>query len=121
MEEQNVTRWRRILYYSLLGAAAWAIQLFFNRTWPDVNVWLETVLVFSLMKTVGDGLQLAFLPAASLVFGEDFLRELVVFSGIGLVAGAAIDLALRLSGGPVPPVLPALGGYLAYGYSRRSW
>jgi len=110
---------RGLFFVLLLSAAAYGTLILATRYWPAANTYAKSTAVFFVTKVTGDALQFAFYTPDEPVFGEDFVREIFVFSAIGLVAGAAISLATQVVGGPVTPVWPAVGGYLVYGFTSR--
>lgn len=89
---------------------------------PAGDIWRQTAVAFAAAgmlatarrRVVGQG------P----VFFDDFLRDLLIYLGVGLFAGVCIFAAERLIGGRVSPGWPAIAVFLV-GPSdcsrRRRW
>jgi hypothetical protein len=75
---------------------------------------LRVLAVFLTAKLLGDLMDLIFSGFAEIVFYEDFLRELMAYLGLGLVAWGVIALGLRLTGTEVSPAVPAIGVYILF-------
>lgn len=119
MERGARNYWKKLLFFALLSGVVFGSQVLLERYWPTLHEIAKSGAVFFAAKGFGDGLHLLFYPTSTPMFGEDFIRELVVFSSVGLVAGVAGQLAQDLIGGQVEPALPALAGYLVYGFTTR--
>lgn len=75
---------------------------------------VRVLVVFIVVKLLGDLVDLVVTGFREIIFYEDFLRDLFSYLLIGLVAWGAITLGGRLTGTEVSAAVPAIGVYLLF-------
>jgi len=73
---------------------------------PAGDIWRQTTVAFAAAGTLAAARRR--IVGGGPVFFDDFLRDFLVYLGIGLFAGLCILAAERVIGGRVSPGLPAI-------------
>lgn len=108
---------QRLLALFVAGACSFGTASLLART--HLHLVARAVIVFVLTKTAGDILEALARGFSGLIFYEDFLRELLVFAFLGLVAAGAIIAGRLWTGTEVGLALPAIGVYAFLAFIPR--
>lgn len=84
-----------------------------------LSPWVTSPLVFVATYLAGRVLQPAALEPGQPFFLEDFIRDLVVYVLLGVLAAGAIWTARGVIGGQARPWLPAFGSFVFFTSYRR--
>ncbi len=112
-----MTTRQRVLAAFVAGTCSYAIAALLGRT--HLHLVARAVIVFALTKTAGDIMEALARGFSGLIFYEDFLRELLVFVFLGLVAAGAITAGRLWTGTEVGLALPAIGAYAFMAFVPR--
>ncbi|MGE5559933.1 MAG: hypothetical protein ACM3XN_02625 [Chloroflexota bacterium] len=89
---------------------------------PAGDIWRQTGIAFAVAGLLAPARRR--ILGRGPVFFDDFLRDMLVYLGIGAFTALGIVTAQRLIGGPVSPALPAVAVFLigpSEGRHKRLW
>jgi len=105
---------KRRMTVILVGTIAitWFLFIQIQRLVPGIDIIVETVAIFMVVKLVGETIALSVSTPKRVYYFEDFLKEFMYYAALAAVIGVAIQVAAGTIGGQVEPLVPALGVFV---------